>query len=198
MHFFLFILFYYKILTKKKKWPHTAQHGRDWGSLIVSASSRGRVTLYARSVDCIGYFTLNTKNNHLIQLWKISRLYNLTRFCNIPSAFEFIRVYRYSHIPTASFTETQRLLHFESSADTKVTKRWVGDEYFLMVRERGKEREREREMDGNFLMEIKQVLNVTDSLANYKTCALINPSMCYNYKNSCLVSKAFLTCMVSY
>ena len=147
---------------------------------------------------CIGYFTLNTKNNHLIQLRKISRLYNLTRFCNIPSAFEFIRVYRYSHIPTASFTETERLLRFESSADTKVTKRWVGDEYFLMVRERGREREREREMDGNFLMEIKQVLNVTDSLGNYKTCALINPSMCYNYKNSCLVSKAFLTCMVSY
>ena len=64
--------------------------------------------------------------------------------------------------------------------------------------EREEEKEREREMDGNFLMEIKQVLNVTDSLGNYKTCALINPSMCYNYKNSCLVSKAFLTCMVSY
>ena len=65
MHFFLFILFYYKILTKKKKWPHTAQHGRDWGSLIVSASSRGRVTLYARSVDLHRVFYTKYKEQSL-------------------------------------------------------------------------------------------------------------------------------------
>lgn len=53
-----------------------------------------------------------------------------SRFCHILTAFEFIRVYiyiyildcRFSRIP-ASFAEAERLLRFESSTDTKVTKR---------------------------------------------------------------------------
>lgn len=65
--------------------------------------------------------------NYTIVVLLIEELFS--RFCHILTAFEFIRVYIYiyiglqvSRIP-ASLAEAERLLRFESSTDTKVTKR---------------------------------------------------------------------------